>query len=273
MNLQFTNKGGNFVSEFEVTSDFNLHIEGVRLSDMHIYQKTAGGSYAKVTDFPSERSQDRVADFDFASLVYPKFIKVVCATEPTYAEIATDGEVTEIKSQSKEVEITANGVTEIAPDNGFGYLSGVKVNVNVPQSGGGDVPSGGGSNIYVRFLIPENDGGSEVLGMCSGIPMGQIVCTYPDTQTLEYLPAVVIFAALFQSDGQGYDMLETTRAFSIISTDKVFIADKSLPIKTFDDFVDALIYLLSKTVGNIGRDMISQWFAEMTEEEFYNLEA
>ena len=135
MNLQFTNKGGNFVSEFEVTSDFNLHIEGVRLSDMHIYQKTAGGSYAKVTDFPSERSQDRVADFDFASLVYPKFIKVVCVTEPTNAELVTDGEVTEIKSQSKEVEIVANGVTEIAPDNGFGYLSGVKVNVNVPQSG------------------------------------------------------------------------------------------------------------------------------------------
>lgn len=151
MNLQFTNKGGNFVSEFEVTSDFNLHIEGVRLSDMHIYQKTAGGSYAKVTDFPSERSQDRVADFDFASLVYPKFIKVVCATEPTYAEIATDGEVTEIKSQSKEVEITANGVTEIAPDAGFGYLSGVKVNVNVP-TGGGDTPSqpsGGGALEYL----------------------------------------------------------------------------------------------------------------------------
>ena len=148
MNLQFTNKGGNFVSEFEVTSDFNLHIEGVRLSDMHIYQKTAGGSYAKVTDFPSERSQDRVADFDFASLVYPKFIKVVCATEPTYAEIATDGEVTEIKSQSKEVEITSNGVTEIAPDAGFGYLSGVKVNVNVPQSGG-DAPSGGSDAEYI----------------------------------------------------------------------------------------------------------------------------
>jgi hypothetical protein len=148
MNLQFTNKGGNFVSEFEVTSDFNLHIEGVRLSDMHIYQKTAGGSYAKVTDFPSERSQDRVADFDFASLVYPKFIKVVCATEPTYAEIATDGEVTEIKSQSKEVEITANGVTEIAPDAGFGYLSGVKVNVNVP-TGGGDAPSGGSNYEYL----------------------------------------------------------------------------------------------------------------------------
>lgn len=151
MNLQFTNKGGNFVSEFEVTSDFNLHIEGVRLSDMHIYQKTAGGSYAKVTDFPSERSQDRVADFDFASLVYPKFIKVVCATEPTYAEIATDGEVTEIKSQSKEVEITSNGVTEIAPDAGFGYLSGVKVNVNVPTGGGG-----GGSKIEY-FLYDKNN--------------------------------------------------------------------------------------------------------------------
>ncbi len=153
MNLQFTNKGGTFVSEFEVTSDFNLHIEGVRLSDMRIGQKTAGGSYAEVTEFPSERSQDRVADFDFASIVYPKFIKVICATEPTYAEIATNGEVTEIKSQSKEVEITANGVTEIAPDNGFGYLSGVKVNVNVPQSGtSGDAPSQPSGGINMKYI-------------------------------------------------------------------------------------------------------------------------
>lgn len=149
MNLQFTNKGGNFVSEFEVSSDFNLHIEGVRLSDMRVYQKTAGGSYAIVTGFPTDRSADRVADFDFASLVYPKIIKVVCPTEPTYAEVVTDGEVTEIKSQSKEVEITANGVTEIAPDAGFGYLSGVKVNVNVPQGGGSE--GGGDTMEYINI--------------------------------------------------------------------------------------------------------------------------
>ena len=271
MELVFHKENGLYITEFEVTSDFNVHLERSKGGKVSFYQKTTDGNYDHIEKL--SKNIDKVFDYDFQALVYPKIIKITSECEFDVASLTTDGEVTEIKSQSKEVEITANGVTEIAPDNGFGYLSGVKVNVNVPQSGGGDVPSGGGSNIYVRFLIPENDGGSEVLGMCSGIPMGQIVCTYPDTQTLEYLPAVVIFAALFQSDGQGYDMLETTRAFSIISTDKVFIADKSLPIKTFDDFVDALIYLLSKTVGNIGRDMISQWFAEMTEEEFYNLEA
>lgn len=166
MNLQFTNKGGNFVSEFEVSSGFNLHIEGVRLSDMRVYQKTAGGLYAIVTGFPTDRSADRVADFDFASLVYPKIIKVVCPTEPTYAEIATDGEVTEIKSQSKEVEITANGVTEIAPDAGFGYLNGVTVNVNVPQSGGDapSQPSGGSSIEYLDVSDIDIANGGEKTG-------------------------------------------------------------------------------------------------------------
>ena len=63
-------------------------------------------------------------------------------TEPTYAEVVSDGEITEIKSQTKEVEVTANGTTQVAPDAGYSYLTGVTVKTNVPQSGGG-APSGG----------------------------------------------------------------------------------------------------------------------------------
>lgn len=55
---------------------------------------------------------------------------------PIYAAITTDGEVTEIKTQSKEIEVTDNGITEITPDAGFTYLNSVKVKVNVPTSGG-----------------------------------------------------------------------------------------------------------------------------------------
>lgn len=243
MNLQFTNKGGNFVSEFEVTSDFNLHIEGVRLSDMHIYQKTAGGSYAKVTDFPSERSQDRVADFDFASLVYPKFIKVVCATEPTYAEIATDGEVTEIKSQSKEVEITANGVTEIAPDAGFGYLSGVKVNVNVPQSGGGEsggggTPSGGTLRFY-SITNPDNlNMTTEYLMPSFAKANGMII------------PAVLAYAA---------GMWDSVSAVASDVAGKIYMGGSWRN--------------LGELLDNNASFNESLGYIEITEEEFYNLEA
>jgi hypothetical protein len=69
--------------------------------------------------------------------VYPKYIKIVSKVEPTYAAITTDGEVTEIKTQSKEIEITSNGTTNITPDSGFTYLDSVKVMVDVPTEGGG----------------------------------------------------------------------------------------------------------------------------------------
>lgn len=250
MNLQFTNKGGNFVSEFEVTSDFNLHIEGVRLSDMHIYQKTAGGSYAKVTDFPSERSQDRVADFDFASLVYPKFIKVVCATEPTYAEIATDGEVTEIKSQSKEVEITSNGVTEIAPDAGFGYLSGVKVNVNVPQSGGGE--SGGGTET-----------GSMEYFLCGKgkIALMESNCQYIKFESPDYGIKMITPYNAAIAEAIAATNAETI-AFGINLQDKVIMSQSGTIAE-----MTVLSYL---TMNNITEEEIAA-FPHITKEEFYTL--
>lgn len=239
MNLQFTNKGGNFVSEFEVTSDFNLHIEGVRLSDMHIYQKTAGGSYAKVTDFPSERSQDRVADFDFASLVYPKFIKVVCATEPTYAEIATDGEVTEIKSQSKEVEIVSNGVTEIAPDAGFGYLSGVKVNVSVPQSGGGE-------KYYFR---------------CNYASHEMIIRLF--SSLVRVMKLIHFYGVLDSSQREQIEAICIDGSIEIVNID----FGATVPTKISD-------VISGMTGGQEWKSALTTMgLTEITEEEFYNLEA
>ena len=142
MELNFTKEHGGWVSEFEATADFNLHIEGVYEGDVSIYQRgTAGGGYAFVKDSRPAPSAGTVYDYDFTSLVYPKFIKVVCPSEPTYAEIVTDGEVTELKHQSKAVEITANGTTSITPDAGFAALNAVEVKVNVPQGGGGSASS------------------------------------------------------------------------------------------------------------------------------------
>lgn len=143
--LSFLKSGSKYICEFEVSSDFNLHIEREKGGYLFLYQRSSeGGNYDSVGD-AKFAPQDLVVDYDCSALVYPKYIKIVSEVEPSYAAITTDGEVTEIKSQSKEVEIVANGVTEITPDAGFGYLSGVKVNVNVPQSGGGESGGGGGA--------------------------------------------------------------------------------------------------------------------------------
>lgn len=151
--LVFVKQGSKYVSEFEVTKDFNLHIERGKGGILYLQQRTTDvGMYDSVNnaDFAP---MDLIVDYDFSSLVYPKYIKVVSEVEPSYAAITTDGEVTEIKSQSKEVEITANGKVDVAPDAGYAYLSKVSVNVNVPQSGGESVEE---ELIYVSIPNPEN---------------------------------------------------------------------------------------------------------------------
>lgn len=137
MELTFQKTADRWVAEFEASADFNLHIEGVLEGNVSIFQRgTASGGYAYVKGATPSPSYSRCYDYDFTSLVYPKFIKVSCATEPTYAEVISSGEVTELKFQEKAVEITANGTHTIAPDAGFAALNAVSVKVNVPQGGG-----------------------------------------------------------------------------------------------------------------------------------------
>lgn len=125
-----------WVTEFEATGDFNLHVERNKGGDILVYQRTAGSGYAIVEEFRGMDNKPAI-DLDFTSVVYPKFVKIVSESQPTYATIVSSGEVTEIKSQSKEVEVTANGTMDITPDAGFSYLNSVKVKTNVAQSGGG----------------------------------------------------------------------------------------------------------------------------------------
>lgn len=123
--------------EFEVTADFNLHIEREKGGRILFYQKSQGaGGWAHIDDMGWQDGKPSI-DYDFTALVYPKMIKIVSESEPTFASVATDGEVTEIKSQSKEIEVTANGTTMVEPDAGFAYLNKVSVKTNVEQSGGG----------------------------------------------------------------------------------------------------------------------------------------
>ena len=61
-----------------------------------------------------------------------------------------------IKNQDKSVEIVENGVTDVTADSGYTGLGKVTMNANV--QGGGDAPSGGGSN-YKYFDVSNIVGG------------------------------------------------------------------------------------------------------------------
>lgn len=139
MELIFNQVQNRWEAEFEANADFNLHIDGVLEGNISVFQRgTASGQYALVRKAkPNPTLNVNVYDYDFSSLVYPKFIKVSCATEPTYAEVVSDGEIKELMFQTKTVEVKKNGTTTISPDNGFTALNAVKVKVNVPTEGGG----------------------------------------------------------------------------------------------------------------------------------------
>lgn len=147
MDLIFTKSetGKSWVAEFEATADFNLHIERDKGGNLMLYQRTNGGGWDIVNDFANPRFG--AIDYDCAALIYPKFIKVVSEVEPTYAAVTSAGEVTEIKSQDKSVEVTANGTIDVTPDAGFAYLNSVKVKTNVAQSGEG----GGSQGVKIGY--------------------------------------------------------------------------------------------------------------------------
>lgn len=136
MELQFTQtEKGFYVAEFEATADFNLHVERKAIGQVLMYQSTGTGDYALVEGVKQLEGKT-VFDYDFTALIYPKRIKIVSMSEPTYAVITSEGEVTEYKVQSKSVEVTGNGSMVVTPDAGFAYLDAVTVKTNVPSQGG-----------------------------------------------------------------------------------------------------------------------------------------
>lgn len=69
------NQSGDFESEFEVTGDFNLHLERDSKGTVTVFQKTyMDGEYALSNEFPHYYNN---FDYDFTGIIYPKMIKVV----------------------------------------------------------------------------------------------------------------------------------------------------------------------------------------------------
>lgn len=87
MELTFSKVGGRYEAEFQATNDFNLHVERVKSGSIKIYQRgSANGQYASESSW-ADHNAEAVVDNDYQMLVYPKFIKIVSASEVFSAEV------------------------------------------------------------------------------------------------------------------------------------------------------------------------------------------
>jgi hypothetical protein len=92
MELAFTKIDGRYIAEFQVSADFNLHIERDETGPIILYQRTTSqGEYDYVKNFGFKQDGNKVIDLDFQSLVYPKWIKVESAINPSVAVLTTNG--------------------------------------------------------------------------------------------------------------------------------------------------------------------------------------
>ena len=86
MELKFEKKGSSYVVTFEAVSDFNLHIEKEQGS-LQMYQSTVAGDKFDLVDGFGDKWATGTIDIDFTALVFPKYIRLVSAVEPTKAEV------------------------------------------------------------------------------------------------------------------------------------------------------------------------------------------
>lgn len=121
MNLNFIKSEDGWIAEFEVSADFNLHIEGVKIRDINVYQSSVNGSRYSIIGNATKglSSLSEVYDMDFSAIVYPKFIKVVCATEPLVG-IMTEQQTGENAVEIIEGHFEFNDLKEYTDELAFG---------------------------------------------------------------------------------------------------------------------------------------------------------
>ena len=91
MQLEFKKQNGLYEVEFEVTGNFNLHLERKNYGRIELYQKTS--SETNYTSSPSYSANgDAVINLDFSMGIYPKFVKIISYTEVEKAIVTMDSE-------------------------------------------------------------------------------------------------------------------------------------------------------------------------------------
>lgn len=258
--ITFNKEGDQYVARFEAAEDFALHIERDQVGPINVEASTIqGAGFAPVDDFPLDARIRPVLDYEFQGLVYPKYIKVTSDTAPAVAEVVSNGEITELKYQEKSVEVTANGNTEVIPDAGFMGLTKVNVSVNVPQSGGGEGGSGGGSNIeYIDF--------TNVSGAAAGIALAfsYFVKAVITSDTMGEIKASGMPAVVIQELAAGLGGKSTLIACAVDLTRRIKM---SMGGKVQE------VTVIEYGVGNGAKPEDFDALPRITEEEFYNLNA
>lgn len=98
MELVFNQINDRWEAEIKVTADFNLHIEGVREGNVSVFMRgTESGEYAYVRGATPYPSVGTVYEYDFSAVIFPKYIKVACASQPSLAVVTSAGEVIQIE--------------------------------------------------------------------------------------------------------------------------------------------------------------------------------
>lgn len=143
---------------------------------------------------------------------------------------------TPIKNQEKYVEITENGTTTVTPDEGFTALGKVSVNVNVPTSGEGGSASSWRYFDYSKCSIEQLDAFFVIGMMIKFTKNGEIgICGAAGIQ--------------LNSD--------IMLAFAVDASQYIMQRGKKMLISDF-------ISMFEQELGKL---------PEISEEEFYNLEA
>lgn len=270
--ITFNKEGDQYVARFEAAEDFALHIERDQVGPINVEASTIqGAGFAPVDDFPLDARYRPVLDYEFMGLVYPKYIKVTSDAAPAVAEVVSNGEITELKYQEKSVEVTANGNTEVIPDAGFMGLTKVNVSVNVPQSGGGDAPSGISSE-WDYFNMPNTDEGES--GMAHKLYLNasalKVKADFDGNGEKIYIISPMVFLMLALDMGMLVETIAfcvnySTKCMSIEGIDGTYPP----PVQTIKE------YIMDYNEKNFSdpEDVFNNHFLRITEEEFYNLNA
>ena len=122
MQLEFKKQNGLYEVEFEVTGDFNLHLERKNYGRVELYQKTS--SETNYTSSPSYSANgDAIINLDFSMGVYPKFVKIISYTEVEKAIITMEGESGGSGSGGGLRPVTADDVTLELEDGLSGQIT------------------------------------------------------------------------------------------------------------------------------------------------------
>lgn len=93
--LTFVKVGEEFVATFKTAASCAIHIERPKPGPFMLgLSSVEGSNYARIEDLPEMVKYQTVIDYTLVGEVFPKYIKVTSAIEPSMALVVSEGEIT-----------------------------------------------------------------------------------------------------------------------------------------------------------------------------------